>query len=124
MLRQRVTAAVDIFYNKVLADQTVAHYFAHTDMAKQRSHQAQFLSYAMSGGAEAYNGKDMVTAHAHLLPHLEERHFNAIVQHLDATLTELGVPRADIDEALSVVATTKDDVLQAPERAAQRQQQQ
>jgi hemoglobin len=63
------------------------------------------------GGENKYAGRDMAAAHAHLLPHLEEVHFNAIVEHFVATLNELGVPQQEIDEAVAVVATTKDAVL-------------
>ncbi len=66
------------------------------------------------GGPSNYKGKDMAAAHAHLLPHLEEVHFNAIVEHFVATLQELGVPQEDIDEAVAVVATTKEAVLSRP----------
>lgn len=63
------------------------------------------------GGPQQYHGKDMAAAHRHLLPHLEEHHFNAIVEHFVATLQELGVPQEDIDAAVAVVATTKEAVL-------------
>jgi len=105
-----VIAAVDKFYEKVLADDRVKTYFQGTDMAKQRAHQAAFMTMAF-GGPNAYKGKDMAAAHRHLIPHLEELHFNAIVEHFVATLQELDVPQEDIDAAVSVVATTKDAVL-------------
>ena len=63
------------------------------------------------GGPNEYHGRDMAAAHRHLIPHLEESHFNAIVEHFVATLNDLGVPQEDIDEAVAVVATTKDAVL-------------
>ncbi len=66
------------------------------------------------GGPSNYHGKDMAAANSHLLPHLEEVHFNAIVEHFVATLQELGVPQEDIDEAVAVVATTKEAVLSRP----------
>jgi hemoglobin len=68
------------------------------------------MSFAF-GGPNDYHGKDMAAAHKHLMPHLEEVHFNAIVEHFVATLEELGVPQEDIDAAVAVVATTKKDVL-------------
>lgn len=40
-----------------------------------------------------------------------EEHFGAVAEQLIATLQELGIPQADIDEVVSVVLTTKDDVL-------------
>lgn len=77
------------------------------------------MTYAF-GGPNDYHGKDMGAAHRHLMPHLEEVHFNAIVEHFVATLQELGVPQEDIDQAVAIVATTKDAVLSreaAPSKA-------
>lgn len=108
--RDAVNAAVDKFYVKVLADDRVASYFQSTDMAKQKAHQAAFMSMAF-GGPNAYKGKDMAAAHSHLIPHLEESHFNAIVEHFVSTLHDLNVPQEEIDAAVAVVATTKDAVL-------------
>lgn len=105
-----VNAAVDKFYEKVLADERVNAYFQSTNMAKQKAHQAAFMSFAF-GGPNDYKGKDMAAAHKHLMPHLEESHFNAIVKHFVATLEELEVPQEDIDAAVAVVATTKEAVL-------------
>jgi hemoglobin len=68
------------------------------------------MTYAF-GGANHYSGKDMVAAHENIIPHLEESHFNAIVEHFVATLKEMEVPQEDIDAAVAVVATTKDDIL-------------
>lgn len=72
------------------------------------------------GGPKAYHGKDMAAAHSRLIPHLEESHFNAIVEHFVATLHELGVPQDDIDAAVAVVATTKDAVLSRSDAAVRR----
>lgn len=105
-----VRAAVDVFYGKVLADDRVNHYFAHTDMNKQRAHQAAFMTYAF-GGADGYKGKDMVEAHKHLIPQLEDSHFNAIVEHFVSTLEELGVDQSDIKDAVDVVESTREQVL-------------
>jgi hemoglobin len=44
---QAIGLVVDEFYNRVLADDTVNHFFVHTDMQKQRSHQKAFISYAL-----------------------------------------------------------------------------
>jgi hemoglobin len=105
-----VNAAVNKFYEKVLADERVNEYFQSTNMAKQKAHQAAFMTFAF-GGPNEYKGKDMAAAHKHLMPHLEESHFNAIVEHFVATLKELEVPQEDIDAAVAVVATTKEAVL-------------
>lgn len=94
----------------MVADDRVAHYFAHTDMVKQRAHQAAFMTYAF-GGADLYRGKDMVEAHKHLIPRLEDVHFNAIVEHFVATLKDLNIDQADIDDCVDVVESTRQQVL-------------
>lgn len=55
--QQAVKQVVDDFYNDVLADDTVNHFFvfAHTDMEKPRSHKTAFISYAL-GGLGQYSG--------------------------------------------------------------------
>lgn len=46
---EAITAVVDYFYELVLADETVNHFFNNTDMEKQRKHQAKFFSFALGG---------------------------------------------------------------------------
>ena len=58
----------------------------------------------------------MRTAHANL-PDLNDSHFNAIAEHLKATLEELKVNQDLITKVLAVVETTRDDVLNRPKKA-------
>lgn len=103
-----VDAAVDIFYEKVLADERISDFFAGLDMVAQARKQKKFLTMVF-GGPNTYNGKDMRHAHAHL--GLSEEHFNAVVENLAGTLKELGVSDADINEVASIANSVKDDVL-------------
>lgn len=103
-----VNAAVDIFYTKVLADETINHFFTSTDMKAQIGKQKAFLAYAF-GAPLAYTGKNMRDAHAHMS--LTEEHFNAVAGHLVATLQELNVAQDLIDEVVTIALSTKDDVL-------------
>ncbi len=103
-----VNAAVDIFYTKVLADETINHFFANTNMTTQRGKQKAFLAYAF-GAPLQYTGKNMRDAHAGM--NLTEDHFNAVSGHLVATLKELGVAQNLIDEVVEILLSTKDDVL-------------
>ncbi len=75
-----VKAAVDIFYQKVLADESISHFFKSVDMGKQKQKQMAFLAFVF-GGPVKYEGKDMRNAHAHL-EGLNEAHFNAVAGHL------------------------------------------
>jgi len=105
-----VNAAVDIFYGKVLADETISHFFANTPMKTQAGKQKAFLAYAF-GASMAYTGKKMHEAHAHM--HLTEAHFNAVAGHLVTTLQELEVPQDLIDEVVAVAVSTKGDIVTA-----------
>lgn len=68
-----VDAAVDIFYQRVLADPSVNHFFTNTNMDSQRRKQQAFMTMAF-GGPSRYAGKDMRAAHAHL--DLTDAHFD------------------------------------------------
>lgn len=106
-----IQAAVDIFYRKVLSDDTIAHFFESTDMDAQRTKQASFLTMAL-GGPNNYTGQDMRTAHAKLVKNgLNDAHFDAVVKHLGATLTELNVPSEHIQTIATQLEGLRPDVL-------------
>ena len=106
-----VEAAVGIFYDKVLGDETLAPFFDGVDMDRQRGMQRDFMSMAF-GGPSNYTGRDLRAAHAPLVAEgLNESHFNSVAGHLQATLEELGVPEELMEEVMTTVASTKDDVL-------------
>ncbi|MCB9228318.1 MAG: PAS domain-containing protein [Deltaproteobacteria bacterium] len=109
--RDAVTAAVDIFYEKVLSDPILRPFFEQVDMAKQRGKQIAFLSYAF-GAPTKYDGKSLQQAHAPLVEKgLKEKHFIAVAKHLQSTLEDLNVPSELIDEVMKIAASTKHDVL-------------
>ena len=106
-----VNAAVDIFYRKVLTDDSISHFFDTTDMDDQVAKQKSFLTMAF-GGPNDYTGKDMREAHAPLVEKgLNEAHFGAVAGHLQATLEELHVPADLIAEVMAIAGSTHDDVL-------------
>lgn len=106
-----VNAAVDIFYRKVLGDYRINRFFGTSDMDKQIAKQRSFLTMAF-GGPNSYTGKDMRSAHSRLVDMgLNEDHFNAVMEHLGATLTELKVPPELIAEAAAIAESTRGDVL-------------
>ena len=106
-----VDAAVDLFYRKVLTDDSISHFFEDSDMDAQRAKQKSFLTMAF-GGPHNYTGKDMREAHAPLVAKgLNDSHFNAVAGHLQATLQELGVAEDLISQVMAIAASTHDDVL-------------
>ncbi|MFP3391170.1 group I truncated hemoglobin [Brevibacillus sp. SIMBA_040] len=103
-----ISKVVDYFYDLVLADDTVNHFFKDTDMEKQRKHQTKFISYAL-GGPNQYSGQSMAKVHAGM--NLQPVHFDTIVKHLHSALTHFGVRDGDIDDALTKVGSLRDDIL-------------
>jgi len=106
-----VDAAVDIFYRKILSDESISHFFGTTDMARQLAKQKAFLTMVF-GGPSNYSGKNMRAAHAPLVAKgLNETHFNAVAGHLQATLEELNVPGDLINQVMAIAGSVRDDVL-------------
>jgi hemoglobin len=98
-----VDLAVDKFYDKVLADVRIQHFFDNMDMDKQRRHQRAFLTYAF-GGTNEYEGRSMREAHKGLVMNrgLNEGHFRGVLENLEATLQELGVAPNLIAEVMAI----------------------
>jgi len=108
---EAVNVAVDIFYRKVLSDHRIYRFFDNTNMEEQASKQKAFLTMAF-GGPNNYTGADMRTAHARLVKlGLDNSHFDAVMEHLRATLEELNVPEELIAEVAAIAEGARNDVL-------------
>ena len=106
-----VDAAVDRFYGKVLSDSSISPFFDGLDMKRQARKQKAFLTVAF-GGPNRYSDRAMGAAHAKARESgLNDSHFDAVVGHLAATLRELGVGEADIQEVGAVAESVRSDVL-------------
>ncbi len=107
-----VNAAVDIFYQKVLADPLLIPFFASTDMEGQSRKQKAFFTIIFKGdtaGADAYmrrSHKGLVDDHG-----LSDAHFDAVASHLNNTLVDLDVPAPLVTKVMSAAAGLKDSVL-------------
>ncbi len=106
-----VNAAVDVFYRKMLTDDRVSGFFDDADMDGQIAKQKAFLTMAF-GGPNNYTGKSLRDGHAHLVEKgLDDTHVDVVIEHLGATLKELGVPDEDIAEVAGIANSVRDDVL-------------
>ena len=106
-----VDAAVELFYKKVILDYRINRFFDKTDMEKQIVKQKAFFTFAF-GGPNNYSGKGMRSAHKRLVKMgLDDTHFDAVMEHLGATLIELEVPADLITEAAGIAESVRDDVL-------------
>jgi hemoglobin len=109
-----LSAVVDAFYVKVLADARIKHHFDDINMEKQIRRQKAFLSAAF-GGPIAWAGKDMRKAHIDLK--LTEADFNAVAENLVSTLKDFKVQQELIDQVVAIASSVKDDVLNKPKAA-------
>ena len=107
-----VDAAVDLFYVKVLADDRIKHFFDGIPMERMRDHQKAFLTVAF-GGPNKYSGRGLKAAHSNMVKQmgLNDTHFDAVIEHLGATLVELGVPAELIGKAAAIAESTREAIL-------------
>ena len=106
-----IDATVDLFYEKILSDDRIKHFFDGLDMQRQKDMQRKFLTVAFGGPAN-YDGRAMREAHKKPAANgLNDGHFDAVIEDLGATLKELGVPDDKIAEAAAVAESVRGDIL-------------
>jgi hemoglobin len=110
-----VSAAVDDFYQRVLADPELVGYFTGVDVDQVKAHQRMFIAAAL-GGPAAYRGRPMREVHAGL--RIRGADFDRVVDHLAATLTTLGVPGPTVAIIADVLVPLREQIVDEPEAAA------
>ena len=108
--RAALTAAVDNFYGRLLADPELAPLFPHGVGPRHRAYVVTVLGEAL-GGPERYRGPDLAAAHRGLS--ISNAHFDRAAAHLAGTLDELGVPRDLADRIVGIVAGLRPVVVTA-----------
>jgi hemoglobin len=107
-----IMLAVPLFYEKVLSDERLARFFEGLDMDQQTKKQVSFMSRAFGGPTEN-QGRELGPAHKALVKDhgLADEHFDAIIELLSETLSEMGVDSALRSDVTSALETTRDEVL-------------
>ena len=109
--RRTVWAATERFYEKVLEDESLRHFFTRTDMAHLRSRQSMFISMLL-GGRVVYTGMDIHDAHARARSHgLNDAHFDAFLKHFRAALEEVGVKAEKSEKVMKLLEGRRSAVL-------------
>jgi len=107
---QVIKAATELFYQKVLEDDDLRHFFGQTDMAHLRSRQLMFITMLLGGGV--YTGKDIRVAHAHARSHgLNDEHFDLFLKHFRAALEEVGVKPGNATKIVQLLERKRGPVL-------------
>jgi hemoglobin len=106
-----VWAATDAFYRRVLADDSIRHFFETTDMAQLRGRQSMFISMLL-GGRLVYTGKDIAAAHARAREQgLNDAHFDRFLNHFREALNEVGVQSVKIEKVMKLLESKRRAVL-------------
>ena len=111
--RQTVWAATDSFYRRVLADESVSHFFKTTDMGHLLARQSMFISMLLGGRVVyIYTGKDITAAHAQPREQgLNDTHFDAFLKHFRAALEEVGVKADKAEKVMKLLEGKRGAVL-------------
>ncbi|MBO0821228.1 MAG: group 1 truncated hemoglobin [Nocardiopsaceae bacterium] len=104
-----VTAVVDDFYNRLLADPSLANYFSGKDMKALKKHQRALVTVAL-GGSDTYTGQMMGPAHAGL--NITGPAFDSVLEHLKASLASKGVAEDTIGKIVAILEPLRGDVVQ------------
>ena len=105
-----ITAAVDEFYTRVLADEMLAPFFEQSDIERLKGHQRAFFTVALRGGGN-YGGRTM--RDAHLGRGITDGDFDRVAMHLTETLLALGVPETLVQQVIGGVAPLRGDIVEA-----------
>ena len=103
-----LTAVVDDFYVRVLADPQLAGFFAGANMPKLKGRQVEFFAAAL-GGPDFYQGASMREAHAGR--GIGQADFDKVALHLTAALAAAGVPAETVAQIVWAVTPLADDIV-------------
>jgi hemoglobin len=105
-----VSAVVNDFYVRVLADPQLAPYFEGVDIVRLKRHQVLLVSQVL-GGPDKYDGRPLGEAHAGL--GIDHDDFTAVAGHLTASMKDAGVPEDVVMRAMATVAATEPDIVES-----------
>jgi hemoglobin len=107
-----IAAAVEIFYERVLADPALAPAFDGIPFDRLKHHQRAFLTRAL-GGPAYYAGRDMRAAHEGIA--ITDEQFDRVAQHLTDTLTDLGVDVTIVAQVIAGIAPLRTVIVTMPD---------
>jgi hemoglobin len=106
-----LTAVVADFYDRVLADDELADFFAGVNMTRLKRLQVEFFTVALGGPQDAYTGAAMAEVHRGL--EIGRHHFGLVAAHLSAALSDAGVPADTVTTIIGAIAPLEPDIVTA-----------
>jgi len=108
---QRINSAVELFYAKVFADDSLRSFFEGVDLKGLYARQSMFISMLV-GGRKVYTGKNLALAHAgSRMKGMTDVHFNTMLDHFRAALAEMQVAPERVAEIMTLLEGTRVAVL-------------
>jgi len=104
-----ITALTESWVARVGGDDRANGKFVRTDIERLKKEVVDQLCEA-TGGPCTYTGRSMVETHAGMKVTAGE--FEVVMQHLDATLDELNVPKTEQDELVDLLRPMRDDIVE------------
>jgi hemoglobin len=108
--QEALIAVVDDFYQRVLADDQLAGFFAGSNMSRLKGKQVEFFAGAL-GGPQLYSGLSMRDAHRGRGIGVE--HFTLVAGYLSDALAAAGVPDDIVGQIIGAIAPLADDIVSA-----------
>jgi hemoglobin len=104
-----INALTESWVARVGGDDRANKKFARTDIARLKKEVADQLCEA-TGGPCTYTGRSMRETHDGMKTTAGE--FEVVMQHLDATLDELNVPKSEHDELVGLLRPMRGDIVE------------
>lgn len=107
--KEAITAVVDEFAGRVLADARINQKFGKTDPVRLKAQLVDQICFA-SGGPCQYTGRDMKSTHT--MMGVTSGEFGALVEDLVGALDKFNVPAAEKNELLGLLGPMKSDIVE------------
>jgi hemoglobin len=98
---------VSEFYDRVLDDEELSHFFTGTNIARLKGKQVEYFAAAL-GGPEPYRGASM--RDVHLGKGITPHHFGLVAEHLSNCLTAAKVPAEVVAQIIGAIAPLSADI--------------
>jgi uroporphyrinogen-III synthase len=103
-----IRAAVELLYERLLADPEVAHFFTDIDMPRLKRHQVLLLCQLL-GGRALYVGRELGEAHAGL--GITRAQYRTVVTHLADVLVRIGADGPSVQDVTSALDDLEPDII-------------
>ena len=104
-----ITAVVDEFVNRLVADPRVKGRFASTDVKRFKMLNTELVCQS-TGGPCKYSGRAMKDTHNGM--RISQAEFDLTAGHLAATLKKFKVPKQETNELMGIIGSLRKDIVE------------